>query len=103
MKFETYALMIVLIFFVWKTHRNVQRSQSPRERYFALRASIFSWFVGFLLVVALLFLPNKARVLLLIPIFLGGISMYRFFRDTRDRLRRQAQGRVDLDRMKRIN
>jgi hypothetical protein len=103
MKFETYLLLTVIIFFLWKTRRSVRRSLTVQERYFAIRTSIFTWFVGFLLLMALLFLPNKARILLLIPVFLGSIAIARFFRDTRARLRREAEGRVDLDRMKRIN
>jgi hypothetical protein len=102
-KFETYLLLGVLIYFVWKTNRSVRISRSAQERYFALRASIFMWFVGFLLLAAFLFLPNKARVLLLLPVVFGGLSLARFFRDTRARLRRETQDRVDVDRMKRIN
>jgi hypothetical protein len=103
MKFETYLLLTVIIFFLWKTHRSVRRSLTVQERYFAIRTSIFTWFVGFLLLTALLFLPNKARILLLIPVFLGSIAIARFFRDTRARMRREAEGRMDLERMKRIN
>jgi len=103
MKFETYLLLAALIFGIWKTHRSVQSSRSAQERFFALRASIFTWFGSFLLLMALLFLPNKARVLLLIPIFFGAISVARYFQNTRERLRRQAEGQADLDRMKRVN
>jgi hypothetical protein len=52
---------------------------------------------------ALLFLPNKARILLMIPVFFGSIAIARFFRDTRARMRREAEGRMDLERMKRVN
>jgi hypothetical protein len=103
MKFETYLLLAVIIVFIWKTRRSVQRSLTVQERYFAIRTSIFTWFVGFLLLMALLFLPNKARILLVIPVFFGSIAIARFFRDTRARMRREAEGRVDLERMKRIN
>ena len=103
MKLETYLLLGVLVYFVWKTNRTVQASQSTQERYFALRSSIFLWFVGFVLLAAFLFLPNKARVLLLLPIVLGGTSVVKYLRDARERLRREAQGKVDLERMKRVN
>ncbi len=103
MKFETYLLLGALIFFIWKTRRAVQSSRTPQERYFALRSSIFTWFIGFLLMLALLFLPNKARVLLVIPIFFGWVGIARYLRDTRTRLRREAEGRVELERMKRVN
>lgn len=103
MKFETYLLLALLLFGVWKTHRNMQRSRTAQERYFVLRASIFTWFVGFLLLGAFLFLPNRARVLLLVPVIFGGISLMKFLRDARTRLRRENEQRVDIDRMKRVN
>jgi hypothetical protein len=102
-KFETYLLLAFLIFCIWRTHRSVQRSQTPQERFFAMRASIFTWFLVFLLLAAFVFLPNKARILLLLPVVFGGLSVVKFFRDVRTRLRREHQGRVDIDRMKRIN
>ena len=102
-KFETYLLLAVILFCIWRTHRSVQRSQTRQERFFAMRASIFSWFLVFLLLAAFVFLPNKARILLLLPVVLGGIAVARFFRDARARLRRENQERVDLERMKRVN
>jgi len=102
-KFETYLLLAFILFCVWRTHRSVRRGQTAQERFFAMRTSIFSWFVVLLLVAAFLFLPNKARILLLVPVVLGGVSVARFFRDARARLRRGNQERVDLERMKRVN
>jgi hypothetical protein len=103
MKFETYLLLGVILYGVWRTNRSVQRSQTAQKRYFAVRSSVFLWFVGVLLVGALLFLPNKMRILLLIPAFFGVVSLARFLSDARDRLRRQTEERVDLERMKRVN
>ena len=103
MKFETYLLLGVILYGVWRTNRTVQRSQTAQERYFALRSSIFLWFVGVLLVGAFLFLPNKVRVILLVPVFFGAVSLGRFLREARARLRRQEEARVDLERMKRVN
>jgi hypothetical protein len=102
-KFETYLLLALLLFGVWRTNRSVQRSQTAQERYFALRSSIFAWFVGLLLLAAFLFLPNRARVLLLLPVFFGGMSLVKFFRDAGTRLRRENEERVDIERMKRVN
>jgi hypothetical protein len=102
-KIETYLLLALLIFGVWKTQKSVQRSKTAQERFFTLRASIFAWFVGFILLAAFLFLPNKARVLLLVPVVFGAISMAKFLRDARTRLRRTDQERVNLERMKRVN
>ncbi len=103
MKFETYLLLAIVLFGVWKTHRSVQRSQTEQERYFTMRASIFSWFVGFLLLAALLLLPFRVLVLLLVPVVFGGLTVAKFLRDARARLRRGNQERVDIDRMKRVN
>jgi len=103
MKFETYLLLGVILYGVWRTNRSVQRCQTAQERFFAVRASVFVWFVGILLVVAFLFLPNKVRAVLLIPIFLGAVSLARFLHEARARLRRGTEERVDLERMKRVN
>jgi hypothetical protein len=102
-KFETYLLAGVIIFCIWSTRRSVQRSQSKQERFFAWRTSIFSWFVAFLVLAAFVFLPAKALLLLLIPVAFGGLSLVKFLRDARARLRRENEERVDIDRMKRIN
>lgn len=102
-KFEIYLLLGLLIFGIWKTNRSVQRSQTVEERSFTMRASIFSWFVGFLLLAALIFLPLRALMLLLLPVAFGVLSMARFLHNARARLRREQQERVDLERMKRAN
>ncbi len=103
MKFEIYLLLILLIFSIWKTHRSVQRSHTVQERAFTMRVSIFSWFMGFLLLAAVLFLPFRALMLLLLPVGFGVISVAKFLRDARIRLQREQQERVDLERMKRAN
>ena len=103
MKFEIYLLLALLIFGIWKTQRSVQHSQTVQERAFTVRTSIFSWFVGFLLLAAVLFLPFRALMLLMLPIGFGVIGMAKFLRDARTRLRREEQERVNLERMKRVN
>jgi hypothetical protein len=102
-KFETYLILALLIFGIWKTHRSVQRSHTVQERAFTMRASIFSWFVGFLLLAAFLFLPARALMLLLLPVAFGMLSVTKLLRDSRNRLRREQQERVDIERMKRVN
>ncbi|MEP6672971.1 MAG: hypothetical protein ABJF10_27660 [Chthoniobacter sp.] len=103
MKFETYLLLGIVLFGVWKTQRSVQRSQTAQERYFTMRASIFSWFVGFLVLAGLLFLPFRVVALLLVPVAFGGLTVAKYLRDARERLRRENEERVDIDRMKRVN
>lgn len=103
MKFEIYLLLALLVFGIWKTNRSVQRSQTVEERAFTVRTSIFSWFVGFLLLAAFLFLPVRALMLLFLPVGFGVLTMAKFLRDARMRLRREEQERVNLERMKRAN
>jgi len=94
---------MIVLFGVWKTHRSVQRSETAQERYFTMRASIFSWFVGFVVLAALLLLPFRVLALLLVPMIFGGLTVAKFLRDARVRMRRENQERVDIDRMKRVN
>ncbi len=103
MKIEIYLLLALLLFGVWKTHRSVQRSQSAPERFFTIRMSAFSWLVGVMLLTAFIFLPGKMRVLLILPAFFVITTLSKFWREARERLRRESQERVDLERMKRVN
>ena len=102
MKFETYLLLAALIFGIFKTSRAVRRSQSAQERFFAIRASAFTWVVGLALLSAFLFLPNRARILFLLPAFVVVFSLASFWRNARARLRAETRERVDLERMKRV-
>ena len=103
MKFETYLLLAVLIFGIFKTRRTVQQTQTAKERFFAIRASAFTWLVGILLFAAFVFLPNKQRVLMLLPAFVIVVSVAKLWTNARARLRRENQERIDLERMKRVN
>ena len=103
MKFEIYLLLAVLLFGVWKTQRSVRRSESAEERFFAIRAAAFTWLVGIALVAAFLFLPGKQRIVFLLPGFIIVVSLLKFWQNSRVRLRREKDERVDIDRMKRVN
>src|SRR4030095_16230794 len=103
MKFATWLLVLVLIAGIFSTHRSVRRSRGEAERYFALRLAIFSWLAAFGFIIALIFLPNRQRVLLMIPIFLAAVSIAKLWRDGRARLRREHEERDRFERMKRIN
>ena len=80
----------------WKT-------RSPVERSFAMRFTIFSWLLAFIFIVAILFLPNKGRVLMLIPVFLAGMSLAKWWQNTRERLRRESEAASNFERARRIN
>ncbi len=57
------------IFGIFKTHRAV-RSVDPQERFFAIRASAFTWLVGIILAVVFLSLSKVThQVIFLIPAF----------------------------------
>ena len=103
MKFFTWILVLVLVVGVFRTHRSVRRSRSEAERFFSMRVALFAWVSGFAFLIALLFLPNKQRILLLIPIFVFAVTVAKLWRSGRERLRREEEERGSLDRMKRVN
>jgi Na+/H+ antiporter NhaD/arsenite permease-like protein len=102
-KFETYLLLGILVFGIFRTRRSVRRSQSEEERFFAIRMSAFTWVVGILLLMAFVFLPNKPRILLLLPALVVVLSLVSFWKTGRSRIRQAREDRVNLDRMKRVN
>jgi hypothetical protein len=59
--------------------------------------------VGFLLLLAFVFLPNKQRVLMLLPVFFAAVTLAKFWRNSRERLRREQRAQVDMERMKRVH
>ena len=103
MRFLTWIIALILIVGVFSTHRSVRRSTSEAERYFSMRLALFSWLAGFAFVIALIFLPNKQRVLLMIPLFVGIVTVAKLWRTGRARLRREEAERGSIDRMKRVN
>ena len=103
MKFLTWIIALVLIVCVFGTHRSVRRSTSEAERFFAMRLALFSWIAGVGFLVALLFLPNKQRVLLMIPMFVLAVTLAKLWRTGRARLRREEEERGSIDRMKRVH
>ena len=103
MKFVIYLLLAILIFGVFRTHHSVRRSVTAEERGMAIRVSAFAWLAGFLFLAAFIFLPNKQRVIMMLPGFIFAVAFARFWRDKRARLRREHDERTSLERMKRVN
>jgi Na+/H+ antiporter NhaD/arsenite permease-like protein len=103
MKIATFLLLGLLIYAILSTHFTVRRSQSDKERAVAIRISAFSWVVGFVLLVAFVFLPNKQRVLMLLPAFFAAVTLAKFWRNSRDRLRREHRERENIESMKRVH
>lgn len=78
---------------------DARRSRSQQERSVALRLTLFCWLLGLLLAGALIFLPNKSRVLMLAPVFFLAVITGRVWKNAR----RRARLDVDIERMKRVN
>ncbi len=79
------------------------KKRSAAERSFDIRFTIFAWTLAFIFIGAILFLPNKGRVLMLVPVFLTGMSLARWWQHSRERLRREAEAETDFARARRIN
>ena len=104
MKFTTVVLLLVLIGGVLSTHFSVRSSRTEKERFFNIRIAAFYWLLGIVFVGALLFLPNKQRLLVIAPAAAGALGLTRLLKNARSRVRREAAPpRVDVDQMKRVN
>ncbi len=103
MRIVTFLLLALLLFGLFRTHRSVRRSVTAEERGMAIRVSAFAWLMGFIFLIALIFLPNKQRVLMMLPAFIFAVAFAKFWRDKRARMRRENAERVNLERMKRVN
>jgi hypothetical protein len=79
------------------------KKQSVAERAFAVRFTIFSWVVAFIFIAAVLFLPNKGRIVLLVPVFVVGVTLAKWWQTSRERLRREAEVDTNFARARRIN
>jgi Flp pilus assembly protein TadB len=79
------------------------KQRSPAERSFAVRFTIFSWLLAFVFVMAILFLPNKGRVLMLVPVFIAGMSLAKWWQNSNTRLRRTTTEQSNFERARRIN
>lgn len=102
MKFVLCILLIGIIFGAMRTQRQLRQSRNEQERAFVIRTISAIALFAIIFTALLLFLPNKARVLLLLPAFVVGLSLAKAWHQTRNRLRREAAGRVDFERMKRV-
>jgi hypothetical protein len=76
---------------------------SQQERAVAIRMTLFTWVIGAVLAFALLLLPNKQRVLMLVPVFVTAVMVGKLWKRARLRARQQSENPADpLDRMKRV-
>lgn len=101
-----YVFAAIGLYFLarWLVPRwSLWRKRSAAEKSLAMRFTIFSWILAFVFVVAILFLPNKGRVLMLVPVFIAGMTLARWWQSSRERLRREEAEASDFARARRIN
>lgn len=103
MNFINLLFLALIAYGLWRIRRSVRSAGSARERALIIRGAAATWLFGFLLIVAFLYLPNKARVLMMVPVFLLSVGLARAWRNVRDRLRGEEQIRGDFEKMKRVN
>lgn len=96
------VLAVLLVGVFWPGVAAWKASSAP-ERAFAVRFTVFAWLVGFLFVLAFLFLPNKGRIVMLLPVFLTAVSLVKWWKNSRARLRREAQLDTNFERARRVN
>jgi hypothetical protein len=78
------------------------RSADERERAVTIRMTIFTWLLGAVLVLGLVLVPNKQRVLMMVPAFFIATVVGRIWKRARARLRREREA-PNIERMKRLN
>jgi cell division protein FtsW (lipid II flippase) len=102
---RSFVAVALLAFIAWVfvPHFRQRRVAGPRERFFTLRAWGFTALVTLVCLLAFLILPDKGRVLLLAPIFIGGVTLAKWMQRTRLRLREEEMERSSFERAKRIN
>jgi len=79
------------------------RAGSAAERAFTVRFTAFTWLIGFLFVAAFIFLPNKGRIIMMLPVFLVAVSLAKWWKNSRARLRREAELDTAFERARRVN
>ncbi len=103
MKFLLVAATLAFIAWLFVQRFRQRPAAGPQERFFNIRAWSFTGLVILLCLLAFVVLPDKGRVLLLAPIFIGGVSLVKWMQKNRERLRHEEAERSSFDRAKRIN
>lgn len=79
---------------VFGTYVTVKHTQGPRERAFAIKASVFGWIMVLLFVAAMGLIQSWYKLLLVIPYLFGLVFGIRKFNETQSRIR-QEESRSD--------
>ena len=104
MKFLAPLIILALLgYSLWGMQRTDGRTGSAREKALAIRGIAAFAVLALMFVAALIFLPNRGRVLMMLPAFFLAVAIGKAWRNSRERLRRVEQERVDLEKMKRVN
>lgn len=103
MRYLVVPAMLAFITWVMVQHFRLRKVSGPRERFFNIRAWSFTGLVILVSLLAFVILPDKGRVLLLAPLFIGGVSLARWMQKTRLRLRQEEAERTGFERARRIN
>lgn len=97
------ALLLALLAGIFWPQVVRWRAASAEERAFTVRFSLFICAAGFLFLGAFLLLPNKGRVVLLLPVFLIAVSLAKWWTGARARFRRAAEAQSSFERARKIN
>ena len=103
MKFLLVLATFAFVAWTFLQHFRNRPAPGPQERFFNIRAWAFSGLVTFLFILAFVVLPDKGRVLMLAPVFIIGMGLAKWMRNTRTRLRSEEAERTNFERAKRIN
>jgi hypothetical protein len=103
MKFLIAAATFAFVAWTFVQHFRNRPAAGPQERFFNIRSWAFTGLVCVLFALAFIVLPNKGRVLLVVPVFLAGMSLNKWMRKTRLRLREEEAERTSFERAKRVN
>ena len=79
------------------------RAGSAAERAFTIRFTAFTWLIAFVFAAGFIFLPNKGRVIMMLPVFLVAVSLAKWWKNSRARPRREAQLDTNFERARRVN
>lgn len=100
-----FVLLLIGIFFcvMVSVKRFLARYQSPTQRSWWIRVCIFGFFGLVFLGILILPLPNKQRLLAIVPAFFFIAVASRVFRSGKARMQQEPQKAPDLEQMKRLN
>jgi Kef-type K+ transport system membrane component KefB len=79
------------------------RRMASHERAVFVRMTLFTATVALLFAMMLALVPENPRALLVIPMILAAVAVVKIWKAALARMRRNAEDRVDLERMKRVH